>query len=91
MTLIINRLKKENLPHVLFLNLIPAYSHGLSLTISRDYLSDYLSTIFDYRVFNRDFGMGWDTSPPIGESDGGGLARKPRQNLEGSQISEECE
>ena len=38
--------------------------------------------------------MGGDTPPPIGGgqgSDGGGLAGKSRQNLEGSQISEECE
>ena len=38
--------------------------------------------------------MGGNGPPPIGGgqgSDGGGLAGKSRQNLEGAQISEECE
>ena len=55
--------------------------------------------MYHCRVTSRDFGMGGDTSPPIGGGHmggdkgpmGGGLARKSRQNLEGSQISEECE
>ena len=48
------------------------------------------------KVIYRDFGMGGDTSPPFGGthgqgSDEGGLARDSRQNLEVSQISNECE
>ena len=66
---------------------------------------DYVTTKDHQKYFYHMSGLpveilawGGDTSPPIGGghmgggqgSDGGGLARKSRQNLEGSQISEEC-
>ena len=62
----------------------------------KNYLDSETVPKYGSRVTSRDFGMGGDSSPPIGGGDKGpmgveGLARKSRQNLEGSQISEECE